>query len=174
MRCFSLLFIVPLTACQAIQPEDSPLAGFVRNGDVPAVRRILSRGADPNAPAGLNDWPPLLHAVHKAQLGTAVALLDGGADVNRPSADGTTALMMAAGYGYGDFVKLLLARGADPSMRDRHGETALDFAITGVADIDRFTLFACQNETAALFANRGLQPRSASLRWARLKRCSST
>ena len=59
-------------------------------------------------PAGLNDWPPLLHAVHKAQLGTAVALLDGGADVNRPSADGTTALMMAAGYGCGDFAKLLL------------------------------------------------------------------
>ena len=87
-------------------------AGFVRNGDVAAVRRLLSRGADPNASAGLNDWPPLLHAVHKAQLGTAVALLDGGADVNRPSADGTTALMMAAGYGYGDFAKVLLARGA--------------------------------------------------------------
>ena len=80
--------------------------------------------------------------------------------------------MMAAGYGYSDITKMLLTHGADPALRDRHGETALDYAMAGVSDIDRFTFFSCQNDTVALLANRGVQAGATSVRWARIKRCS--
>src|ERR1043165_9625531 len=88
--------------------------GAVRSGNVAEVRQKLAQGADPNAPDGVNDWTPLLHAIHKNQLGSVEALLDGHADPNR-AVNGLTPLMMAAGYGYTPIVRLLLARGADPN-----------------------------------------------------------
>lgn len=85
--------------------------------------------------------------MHKDQIASVDALLAAGADPNRTDPEGKTPLMMAAGYGYTDIVKLLLRRGADPHLRDRRGDTALDYARTGVADIDRFTLWHVQTET---------------------------
>ncbi|MGZ4811077.1 MAG: ankyrin repeat domain-containing protein [Thermoanaerobaculia bacterium] len=172
MRVIASLFVLLVAACGVTRrPEGSPLVGAARTGDVAMVRQLLARGADPNAPDGVNDWTPLLHAIHKAQPATIAALLDGGADVNRASPSGETPLMMAAGYGYSGIVKMLLSRGADPSRRDHHGETALDYALAGMSDVDRFTFFSCQNDTVALLANRGVQPAAASVRWANLKRC---
>ena len=55
--------------------------------------------------------------------------------------------MMAAGYGYTDIVKILLAHNADPRLAARDGITAVDLARSGVSDIDRFTVFDCQNDT---------------------------
>lgn len=167
----SMILLALLTvACGLLQrPEADPLTAAVRGGDVAVVRVFLARGADPDAHSGVNDWPLLLHAVHKNQLATAEALLDGGADIDRPDPSGTTALMMAAGYGNDAMVKLLLARGADLDLTSHKGQTALDFALRGVADIDRFTLFHCQNSTAVLLAQTTALP--SSRRYARLKRC---
>lgn len=146
----------------------------VRSGDVAEVRQRLARGADPNAPEGFNDWTPLLHAVHKNQLGSVEALLDGHADPNR-AVNGMTPLMMAAGYGYTPIVRLLLARGADPRLRDLDGETAVDYAIVGMTDLDRFTFFSCEDDAVrALLA--GSAPRNivrSTRRWGTLKRCES-
>jgi hypothetical protein len=148
--------------------------GAVRDGDVVAMRQMLAQGADPNAPEGVNDWTPLLHAIHKNQLGSVQALLDGRADPNR-AVNGETPLMMAAGYGYTPIVKLLLARGADPRVRNADGETAVDYAVTGVTDIDRFTFFRCDDDTVrtlvAANAPRMIKPRSR--RWGSIKRCDS-
>lgn len=48
----------------------------------------------------------------------AVALLDGGADVNQPSAgDGTAPLLMATINGQFDLAMFLLERGADPNLK---------------------------------------------------------
>jgi len=126
----------------------TPLINAARAGDVPVIRLLTSHGADPNLPdAAVNAWPPLLHAVHKAQPASTTALLDAGANPNRADPTGTTPLMMAAGYGYTDIVKILLARGANPRMANNDGVTAIDLARAGVADIDRFTVFQCQDET---------------------------
>ncbi|MDE2663331.1 MAG: ankyrin repeat domain-containing protein [Gemmatimonadota bacterium] len=60
---------------------------------------------------------PLLHAVRQGYVESAVALLDGGADINRVSAsDGTSPLVMAAINGQFDLALLLLERGADPNL----------------------------------------------------------
>jgi ankyrin repeat protein len=55
-------------------------------------------------------------------------LLDAGVDVNRIYKNNLTALMWAAGYDHPDTIKLLLARGADPALRDNRGMTAQDIA----------------------------------------------
>jgi hypothetical protein len=151
-----------------------------RAGNVPMVRLLASRGADPNlSDAAVNSWTPLLHAIHKAQPRATAALLDAGANPNAADSDGTTPLMMAAGYGYTDIVKILLARGANPRMAS-NGITALDLARSGVPDIDRFTVFNCQDSTvkALLAADPKLPDHSANLpRVARIlmkaKRCGA-
>jgi ankyrin repeat protein len=151
----------------------TPLVDAARAGDAAAVRSLLAGGADPNEPAGNNGWTPLLHAIHKQQIGSVEALLEGGADVNRPSPDRTTPLMMAAGYGYTDIVRVLLRRGADPRIADGSGYHAVDLAAAGISDIDRFTLFRCQEDTVALLraADPAVHINSKVLLWARAKRC---
>ena len=111
------------------------------------MKLLLRAGADPDFHAGVNDWPAIMHAVHKNQRLAVLALADGGADVNAKNPHGFTALMMAAGYGYADIVRDLLARGADPYAETKDGATALAGAVGGVPDIDRFTVCSCQTDT---------------------------
>ncbi len=150
--------------------QTSPIIGAARNGDIRAIRTQAARGADPNEPGGVNDWTPLEHAIHKHQNASVTALLDAGADPNRADPRGVTPLMMAAGYGYTDTVQILLKRGANTKLRDRDGATALDMAITGVNDIDRFTLFDCQNATVKILRDAGA-PTGSDKVAAKLKRC---
>jgi uncharacterized protein len=55
-------------------------------------------------------------------------LLDQNAYIDAESPNGTTPLMMAAHYGTPEAVKLLLEAGADPSLKNQLGLTAIDFA----------------------------------------------
>jgi len=162
-----------LTACGWNSAHvESPLITAARDGNAALVAQLVKEGADPNQRTGVNDWPALLHAVHKHQLGTAAALLDAGADPNRGYPRDYTPLMMAAGYGHADMVKLLLARGANARAADDRGATALDYARDGINDIDDFTVFRCQDDAArALLAADPLQPNGRSW-WARVKRCA--
>lgn len=59
------------------------------------------------------------------------ALLEAGAQINAASAQGLTALHVAAALGLLDVVTLLLERGADANLRDEGfaGSTALDYAV---------------------------------------------
>ncbi len=125
----------------------SALIAAARFGNQAVIPFLVSAGADPNLPAGVNGWPPLMHAIHKNQAGSAEALINAGAKVNHTQSAGNTPLMMAAGYGYADIVQMLLNKGADPAMKDAAGNTALDLAVTGVSDVDRFTSGRCQADT---------------------------
>jgi len=142
-----LASLLLLASCTG--PPISPLAAAARQGDIQAIHALVNAGADPNAPSGVNHWTPLQHAIHKNQRASVHALLDAGADVNR-----SAPLAMAAGYGQADIVAGLLARGA------RNYPGALNAAITGVPDIDAFTLLKCQPETVKVLLNHspGLKP----------------
>ena len=164
------------TACHlASDAQFTAIANAARAGDVAAIRRLAAQGADPDAIAGQNGWTPLLHAIHTHQNESIVALLDAGADVNRADEKGITQLMMAAGYGYDDTVQLLLKRKADASIKRPNGETALDWAMSGMTDIDRFTFFDCQDSTARLLHNAApaVAPMAGAKRWVRIKRCAT-
>jgi ankyrin repeat protein len=68
----------------------------------------------------------LLLAAREGREETALALLDGGADVNQPSAsDHTSPLLMATINGHFDLAMRLLARGADARLASDAGATPL-------------------------------------------------
>lgn len=174
MRSTFLTLVIAFAGC-VIRSEEVPLMKAARSGDVAAVRTIAARGADLNALSGPNDWTPLLHAVHKNQLGTAAALIESGAQVDRAAPGGMTPLMMAAGYGNTEMVTLLLKHKADPRRKNEDGESAYDLALSGVTDVDAFTWVGCNETTIAVFEKTqpGIRAtaKPSALRWAKMKRC---
>lgn len=76
----------------------------------------------------LNDQ--MWEAARKGDVAGVTAALDKGADVNAKFRYGTTALFKAAERGNTDVVKLLIARGADVSVKDTYyGATAMTWAL---------------------------------------------
>jgi ankyrin repeat protein len=72
----------------------------------------------------------LLHAVRQGHTDAALALIDGGSDVNQPSGgDHTQPLLMATINGQFDLALKLLARGADPDGASVAGTTPLFAAL---------------------------------------------
>ena len=57
-------------------------------------------------------------------------LLDAGARSDARNALGNTPMMLAARDGWADAVKALLAAGADPSLRNKKRERAVDIALS--------------------------------------------
>lgn len=136
-----------LAGCN-MQPDD-PFIGAARSGDTQTLKTLLAGGADPNRRWGVNNWTPLMHAIHKNQKASVEVLVAAGADINARCGDGVTALMMAAGYGYADIVKVLLDHGADVHAETSGGDNALTMAVGGVPDIDKFTIGKCQTSTVS-------------------------
>lgn len=58
----------------------------------------------------------LLHAAREGHIESALALLDGGADIDQASADNSSPLLMATLNGQFDLAMLLIKRGADPNV----------------------------------------------------------
>lgn len=75
---------------------------------------------------GYGGLAPLHLAVREGHASTAMALLEGGADIDQPSAgDATTPLLMATINGNFDLAMELLERGADPGLASDANATAL-------------------------------------------------
>ncbi len=82
------------------------------------------------AVGGIGGMTPLHHAVRQGSTAAAMALLDGGADINAKHAvDGTTPLLMAAINGQYDVAMRLVAKGADPNLASSAGLTPLYAAV---------------------------------------------
>lgn len=96
------------------------------------VKRLLARDVDVNARYA-NDLTLLMWAAGPDEkvaeadaLKVVTYLLDAGAHINDRDARGRTALMIAAEGGHAEIANLLLARGADPSLKDNGGKRAAD------------------------------------------------
>jgi ankyrin repeat protein len=75
--------------------------------------------------ASVNDIEALYEAAGDGDANKVTALLDSGVDVNGRSAKGSYALNNAAVENEVEVMKILLARGADPNVRNSQGDTPL-------------------------------------------------
>jgi ankyrin repeat protein len=107
------------------------------------TKLLLSKGADVKARALYTDWPnqlssepraqyrpvggltALLYAARNGCSACVEALIGAGADVNVPTPEGVTPLMISLDNDHNDVATLLLDRGANPHVADWWGRTAL-------------------------------------------------
>ena len=152
-----------MNSLQWVQGRPAPILTDTLDGS-DLVKLLVAKGADPNArlktrplkrhhDAGSTmnfgeGTTPLMRAARTGDVAVMKALLDGGANPFLTLPDGTTALHLAAGQGYGgvrgdgirivvptadgaaEAVQLLLDRGVDIDSFNNAGNTALHAAIT--------------------------------------------
>ncbi len=121
------------------------LLGLAFMNQVECVRLLLDAGADPKAGDSRTGETPLHAAITKAHEDRSEVvrlLLDAGADPNRATIPGIpthgfwrdartrgeTPLHRAAAFATPETIELLLAAGADKSLRDANGDSPLSWA----------------------------------------------
>jgi ankyrin repeat protein len=121
----------------------TPLLRAAKAADIPAMRLLLARGADPKlatragitplmAAAGLGSKEEDSTGRFKTEEEAIEAIqlcLDAGVDINAANGQGQTALHAAALKGYDKVVQFLADHGANLSAKDRQGKTPLDVAL---------------------------------------------
>ena len=127
-RVMAFLLQHPAVKVDVRNPEDeTPLMLAVLKGHLSFARTLIARDADVNK----TGWTPLHYAASYTGEGAVEQvklLLDHHAYIDAESPNGTTPLMMAAQYGTEAVARLLLAEGADPTLRNQLKLTAVDFA----------------------------------------------
>jgi ankyrin repeat protein len=100
-------------------------------GKVDVIGLLVTAGANVNTVVdnGENNMPQLQYASVKGDINTVNAILAGSPDLNAvDELTGSTALIAASKAGKTDAVKALIAAGADVSLANGDGETALSLA----------------------------------------------
>ena len=125
LKAADALIAWPKTKVEWRSPKDeSPLMLAALKGNKDLVRKLIARDADVNK----TGWTPLHYAATGGHLEVMLLLLDEHAYIDAESPNKTTPLMMAAMYGTPAAVRLLLEAGADPTLRNQLGMSAVDFA----------------------------------------------
>jgi len=105
------------------------LAAFFGNDEV--VDTLLAQGASARVMGRAFEQNLAIHAAcagRRIGSGAFARLVAATGDPDARQKQGYTALMIAAGNGFGTAVEVLLKAGADPAIRQAEGKSAADFA----------------------------------------------
>jgi ankyrin repeat protein len=145
------------------------------------VKLLLARGADVKPRALYTDWPSqitsepraqyrpvggltaLLYAARDGCYECVEALISAGADVNVPTPEGVTALMLALDNDHNDVARLLIDRGASPHLWDWWGRTALYIVVDRKATLSGARGGRGGGGGNAAAARRGARPDVSSM-----------
>ena len=137
-----------VNAVEKVQ-DQTPLmwAAAANRNAAEMVKVLLAKGANVNARAKFTDWPSqitsepraqyhayggltaLLYAARGGCYACVEAMVGAGADVNLPTPEAVTPLMIALDNSHNDVAKFLLDHGANPHTWDVYGRTALYIAV---------------------------------------------
>lgn len=136
-----LLLALPLvvSGVSSKSRHDYDLIVAAENGSMNGVKKAINNGANPNARMKIfrlgiaEEISPLMAVCYSAypsnQSNEIIEyLLDNGGVINLLNENGRTALMVCSARGLLEQVKILLERGADPSISDIDCRTAADRA----------------------------------------------
>src|SRR5579862_4771025 len=108
----------------AFAAVSSPVADAAMGGDKTAVKTLIDKKADVNAPQA-DGATALQWAAYRNDLDMADLLLRAGANVKLANHDGATALYLASIRGSAPMLDKLLKAGADANERGPEGETPI-------------------------------------------------
>ena len=127
-------YITPIIAAAlfvgcGVKAPDISLIEAATEGDLDAVKQHIAAGTDLNQkdpnPAGAKATA-LGIAAALGHTEVAIALIEGGANVDQRDKDGSTPLHSAAFLCYPKIVQALLDKGADKNARNNSGSTPLE------------------------------------------------
>ena len=119
-----LNLLAALCLAGAASAAEPTLLDAAESGDRAAVARLLSKGANPNAP-GPDGTTAVMYAAANGDVEMVRALIKAGANVKLQNQLGTTAITEAAIVGSAPVIDALLKAGADPNTKNPEGETPL-------------------------------------------------
>jgi len=130
-RVFSTWLLIPLLAAVTVLPTihgqvagDNLLVSAARDNDAQAVRALIAKRSNVNAPAR-DGSTALLWAVYNSNLEMTRALIAAGAAVNTPNKFGITPLLQASRTGDAPIIDALVKAGAERGRGQAETETPL-------------------------------------------------
>jgi ankyrin repeat protein len=134
-----------------------------RTGNVPAMKLLLTAGANPNATERWRSQTALMWAALENHPDAVKTLFEAGADIQARSSSGFSALMFAARAGHIDVARTLLDAGAMPNDTGKDGTSAL-----GLAALNAHW------ELGLLLLEKGADPNADRVGWAPLHQVALT
>ena len=126
LLCAIALLVAALSAhAQAtLRPIDAQLIAAASRGDLTALDRLLSQGADVHA-RDEDGKTALNAAAYENRIEAARRLIAAGSNVNAPDKVPRTPFMISAVRGHLEILRMTLAAGADVGTINQYGGTAL-------------------------------------------------
>jgi TonB family protein len=121
---------LPLLLVLILQANDldEALRKEIREGNYAVAEKLLENPeVDPDS-RDRQGWTALMYAARSERADMITLLLKAGAALNLVNHDGESALVVAVKRGNVEGARRLLMSGADTSLRDRRGKTALEWA----------------------------------------------
>ena len=122
-------------ANSTVQVPEVDIHTAVLYGNIEAIKQHTAAGSNLNTKEPMGGSTPLISAITFDHREIAVALMEGGADLEIQNNDGSSALHVAAFFCRTEMVQLLVDAKVDQTKKNNFGATALETISGPFADI---------------------------------------